>query len=226
MSSLEPQVYESADNSASPEQAEAQGVPGNGEPAKKSWSPKARAAVAAGVVAAAVAVGGGVVYASSHTSAGSNSQQGGFGNRGGFPGQSGQNGQASQAGAANALSNALYGEFVASNGTTMVFQTGTVTAISATSLTVKSSDNHSATYTLASSSTVDGGQATAANVKTGHQVTVVATKSDSKITTITDTTLLGNSGSQQGGQNGFPGNGQGGAPGGGAAPTGTARPTR
>ena len=229
MSSLEPQVSEK-DNSGASEQS---GTPAGDAPrTRPPLTPKQRAAVIIAVVVAAVGVGGGVVYASSHTSAGSTSSQqgpGGFGNGNGFPGQNGAAGTG-QSGAMSALSNALYGEFVASgsNGgtTTMVFQTGTVTSISSTSVTVKSTDNHTATYTLTSSSTVDGGQAKVSSVKTGDQVTVVATKSDNKVTTLLDTTLLGNTQNngntnQQGGtQNGAPGGtGQNGAPAG--APNGT-----
>jgi hypothetical protein len=93
------------------------------------------------------------------------------------------------------LANALHGEYVASDGkggtTTMLIQTGTVTAVSAGSLSVRSTDGFTGTYTVGSKTKVDDGADTIGTVKNGHTVTVVATKSDRSATSVLDTTLLG-----------------------------------
>lgn len=155
-----------------------------------------RIAVVAAVGVAAVGIGGGVVYASSHQSA--DSAQGGGGMR------------VFRQGGNDGLSNALHGEYVASDGkggtTTMLLQTGTVTAVSSGSLSLKSTDGFTGTYTVGSSTKVDEGSDTIGKVKTGHTVTVVATKSNRTATSVLDTTLLGtngggpqnNTGNQQG----------------------------
>lgn len=166
-----------------------------------------RIAVAAAVGVAAVGIGGGVVYASSHQS--SNGQ---FGN-GGM--------RIFRPGGGSGLTDALHGEYVASNGKngtrTMLIQTGTVTAVSSSSVSVRSTDGFAGTYVVGSGTKVDDGATTIGKVKTGHTVTVVATKSDRTATSILDTTLLG--GSNGGPQNNTGPQGgtgqQGGAPRGG-----------
>jgi hypothetical protein len=76
-------------------------------------------------------------------------------------------------------------------------RSGTVSAVSDTSgavwsLTVKSADGTSGTFTVNSSSSVNGGESGIASVKVGDSVNVVATVSGSKSTAteITDTTTL------------------------------------
>ncbi|GEM_PF-1327390 len=69
----------------------------------------------------------------------------------------------------------LHGEFTQGQpATTYVFQRGTVTASSATSLAVKSADGFTATYAVSDSTRVRG--ARAAQVSVGSQVLVIATK--------------------------------------------------
>lgn len=81
---------------------------------------------------------------------------------------------------------ALHGEFVVRDGKggyrTVDVQRGTVTAVSSTSLTVKSLDGTSITYVVSPGTTVNAARDGIANVKTGHQVAVVATKSGSTLT--------------------------------------------
>ena len=62
-------------------------------------------------------------------------------------------------------------------------QTGTVTSVSPTRLSVRSTDGFQATYVVSSSTRVARGQAISA-VKTGHSVAVVASKSGSTLTAI------------------------------------------
>ena len=74
---------------------------------------------------------------------------------------------------------------------------GTVTDVSANSITVKSSDNHSKTYTITSSTTVNQANDQISNVKTGDTVTIIASQAGSA-TNVTDRSLT---------QNGAAGNG-------------------
>ena len=91
---------------------------------------------------------------------------------------------------------AVHGQFVVpkSGGgyQTIDTQRGSVTAVSATSITVKSADGFSKTYQVVSSTDVDGKQNGISPVKTGHQVTVTATVSGSTATaaSILDFNLL------------------------------------
>jgi hypothetical protein len=163
-----------------------------------------KVAIAGALVAVAVASAGvtaGIMAATD----GSNSSTGTA--AAGGPGGGGQFGGRGGAGAANSL----HGTAVVSDGnggyTTQLTQTGTVSAVSAGSITVKSADGYSKTYVVGSSTTVDNGNDQIADVATGHTVRIVAT--DAAATTITDTTI---DTTQQGG--GFPQGGpQGGVPG-------------
>jgi hypothetical protein len=58
-------------------------------------------------------------------------------------------------------------------------QRGVVTAVSATSITIKSSDGFTKTYQVTSSTDVDAQQNGIGSVKTGHQAIVLATVSGS-----------------------------------------------
>jgi hypothetical protein len=147
-------------------------------PARPGWSPGRK--IAAGAVAAAIVAGGGAAVWAASSSAATGQQAG----EGGMPGGPG-------------LGTTLHGEYVASDGNggyiTKITQTGEVTALSATSLTAKSDDGFSKTYTI----TAD--QAT--GLATGDTVTVVATESG---TTATATSVTdGETGPQA------PGGGQG-----------------
>lgn len=83
---------------------------------------------------------------------------------------------------------AVHGQFVvpkAGGGyQTVDMQRGAVTAVSATSITLKSSDGFIKTYQVTSSTYVDARQAGIASVKTGHQAVVLATVSGSTATAV------------------------------------------
>jgi hypothetical protein len=91
---------------------------------------------------------------------------------------------------------AVHGQFVVpkSGGgyQTIDTQRGAVTAVSATSITVKSADGFVKTYQVVSSTNVDAQRDGIAAVKTGHQVAVTATVGGSTVTasSILDFTLL------------------------------------
>jgi hypothetical protein len=151
------------------------------------------------VVAVAIAVvvaggGGAAIAAASGSDSSSSSTQGGPGGQL----QGGSGGRSTPA-------SALHGEYVVSDGnggyTTELTQTGTVTAISSTSLTAKSDDGYTKTYTVDSSTAV-GNNANIGSIATGDTVSVVAKVSG---TTATAETL--DEGGAQAGPGGF---GQGG----------------
>ncbi|WP_206789405.1 hypothetical protein [Amycolatopsis sp. MtRt-6] len=146
-----------------------------GDPApaapKKGWSGK-KTAIAAGIAVVIAAGGGAAIWAG--TSSADNTAQGpgGFGGPGGgqFRGQGGFGGLG---GGMTALREALHGDFVVPDGnggyTTERLQTGDVTELSATSVTLTSKDGYKQTYTLDSSTQKTG------DVKQGDtNVTVVA----------------------------------------------------
>ncbi len=154
-----------------------------------------------GVVAALVLVGGGIAVAKAvdnGSSTGTN--QGGPGG-GQFGGPGGQGGP----GHADGLNGALHGDFVASDGNggyvTKRLQSGTVTAVSATSITAKSADGYSTTFVVSSSTSVDNGVDAIGNVKTGDTVTIVGPVSGgtATATTVFDSTLNQANGNQMGG---------------------------
>jgi hypothetical protein len=78
---------------------------------------------------------------------------------------------------------------------TIDVQSGTVSAVSATSVTIHSSDGYSATYAVTASTEVNAESAGIGSVKTGDTVFVTATVSGGSATaaSITDTTSIGNS---------------------------------
>ncbi|WP_410666709.1 hypothetical protein [Amycolatopsis sp. cmx-4-68] len=148
-----------------------------GDPAaaapKKGWSGK-KTAIAAGI-AVVIAAGGGAAIWAGTSSADNSAQQGpgGFGGPGGgqFRGQ-GMPGGGFGGGLA-AMRDALHGDFVVANPnggyTTERLQTGDVTELSATSVTLTSKDGYKQTYTLNASTQKTG------DVKTGDtNITVVA----------------------------------------------------
>ncbi|WP_433328100.1 hypothetical protein [Dactylosporangium sp. CA-139066] len=143
----------------------------------------------------------------------------------GFPGGGGPGGQGfpggggafTRGGGANALGGALHGDFVVKSGNgqyvTERLQSGTVTAVSATSITAKSEDGHATTFVVGADTKVGNGAAKISDVKAGDSVTVIGTVSGDTATAteITDIALL-----RQG--NGGNGNRQ--------RPTGEPQPTR
>jgi hypothetical protein len=141
-------------------------------PPKKGWSGK-KTAIAAGI-AVVIAAGGGAAIWAGTSSADNSAQQGpgGFGGPGGGGQFRGGPGGAFGGGMA-ALRDALHGDFVVADGsggyTTERLQTGDVTELSATSVTLTSKDGYKQTYTIDSSTQKTG------DVKTGDtNVTVVA----------------------------------------------------
>ncbi|SES15979.1 hypothetical protein [Actinokineospora terrae] len=158
------------------------------------WSWKKSAV--AGVVAVGIAGAGGfAVYAAGDATAdNAGGRSGGMGGPGG-----GMGGGRGGMGGAGGVAGALHGEFTVSEGDgkygTRLLQTGEVTAISDTSVTAKSTDGYTKTYTI-DAKTVQQ------SVEQGDTVTIVATTSGD---TATATTI-----SERGA--GGPGMGQGGAP--------------
>ncbi|MCR6481286.1 hypothetical protein M8542_00490 [Amycolatopsis sp. OK19-0408] len=159
-----------------------------GDPApaapKKGWSGK-KTAIAAGI-AVVIAAGGGAAIWAGTSSADNSAQQGpgGFGGPGGgqFNGRGGMPG-GGFGGGMTALRDALHGDFVVSNGsggyTTERLQTGDVTALSATSVTLTSKDGYKQTYTL------DGSTQKTGDVKQGDTNVTVVAKVDGQTATAT-----------------------------------------
>jgi hypothetical protein len=91
---------------------------------------------------------------------------------------------------------ALHGQFVMAKPgggyQTVDIQNGKVTAVSATSITLRSSDGYSHTYAITSSTLVDAQRNGISSVKAGHQVSLTATVSGSTATAVgvLDRTLL------------------------------------
>jgi hypothetical protein len=164
-----------------------------------------------------IAAGGGVAIAMGTSGSTTTAQQPGMG--GGMGGR--QAGGA--AGGDTALRNALHGDFVVSDGkggyATERLQTGDVTAVSATSISLTSKDGYAQVYTI------DTTTVKTSEPKTGESVTVVAKVSGdtATATSVGSATALtqrgGGTGQLPGGQ--MPGQ----APGGGQRPSGGARPT-
>ncbi|SEP52979.1 hypothetical protein [Amycolatopsis saalfeldensis] len=197
---------EPTDPAQGPTWGAAPGTPGAAvPPQKKAWSGR-KTAIAAGV-AVVIAVGGGLAIWAGTSSNGASAQQG-FGGPGGPGGTGGPGGFAGRAGGfgggAAALRDALHGDFVVADPTggyvTERLQTGDVSALSATSVTLTSKDGYKQTYAIDSSTQKTG------NVKTGDNVTVVAKVSG---TTATATTLGEATTLQPGGQGQYGQPGQG-----------------
>lgn len=163
-----------------------------GDPAaaapKKGWSGK-KTAIAAGI-AVVIAAGGGAAIWAGTSSADNSAQQGGPGGFGGPGGTGGPGGQFRGQGAGGnfgggvaALREALHGDFVVANPnggyTTERLQTGDVTELSATSVTLTSKDGYKQTYTL------DGTTQKTGDVKTGDTNVTVVAKVDGQTATAT-----------------------------------------
>ena len=91
---------------------------------------------------------------------------------------------------------AIHGEFVTPDGNggyrTVAVQTGEVTAVSSDSITVKSADNFSRTYSVDENTVVNSGRDGIGDVKNGHQVSVdaVVTGGKAAARSIRDMTTL------------------------------------
>jgi hypothetical protein len=176
------------------------GPAGSGAPGPKK-NPKV--AIAGALVAVAVASAGvtaGVMAATGGSSTSSTAGGPGGSGSGGFGGAGGPGGTGGGAGAGMS---ALHGTYTVSDGngsyTTELTQTGTVSAVSAGSITVKSVDGYSKTYTITTSTSVDNGSDKISAVVTGHTVRIVAS-SKAVATAITDTNLSSTqNGNAQGG---------------------------
>jgi hypothetical protein len=168
------------------------------------WS--RRTVVISAIVALAIIAGGttAVVAATNSGSTTNSNRGGGFGgpNGGGPGGGFGAGGGPASFGAGG-LGNALHGDFVVAgdNGgyTTERLQTGTVTAVSANSISVKSADGYTQTFAVGGSTSIDRSQNTIDQVVNGNTVTVIGTLSGDTATAITveDRSLAGN-GQQRG----------------------------
>lgn len=94
------------------------------------------------------------------------------------------------------LFGALHGQFVVAKSgggyETVDVQNGQVTAVSGTSITLKSADGFTKSYVVASSTLVDAQRDGIGSVKVGNEATVLATVSGSTVTaaSVTDMTLL------------------------------------
>ncbi|MFL6118809.1 hypothetical protein [Actinophytocola sp.] len=134
---------------------------------KRAWSPR-RVVLAVAVAVGIAGAGTVAVYAASGSDSSSSAQQGPGGGTGG-PGGGGL------------MSQALHGEYVVSDGNggyaTELMQNGAVTAVSATSITAKSDDGYTKTYTIDSDTVVGNGSADLSSIETGDDVTIVATVS-------------------------------------------------
>jgi hypothetical protein len=95
------------------------------------------------------------------------------------------------------LAGALHGEFTAKKPgggyQTMAMQVGDATAVSATSITVKSEDGFSRTYAVDDGTLVNAGNDGIADVKSGDKVRILAvvTGSDAKAVHVMDVTSVG-----------------------------------
>jgi hypothetical protein len=130
------------------------------EPTPPRWGWRETAAAVA-VAAVIAALGGAAVYAATAGNSHTFAPHQAFGPDGGMPGghggpggPGGQRGATGGPGPAAMDATSLHGEFVESDGaghyTTVLTQTGTVTAISPTSITVRSEDGYSQTYAIPS----------------------------------------------------------------------------
>jgi hypothetical protein len=224
------QPAESAPQTWTPPAEQATATAGNAPAAKSGKATMIGAILAVAVASAGVTAG---VMSAIGGSGGTTATAGPGGGLGQGQGQ-GQGGRGGTFGGAAGGGNtvALHGTSVISDGNggylTQITQTGTVSAVSSSSITVKSQDGYSKTYVVSSSTSIDNGADKIASVVAGHTVRIVGTSANAKVTatTITDTNLATVGQQNQAGQNGQPPNGvPGGQPGtaqqNGAAPTGT-----
>jgi hypothetical protein len=153
-----------------------------------------RLGVAAGVVAA-IAIGGiGFAYAQTTSTGSSTSTSTPSGSappssvapgQGGKPGPRGPRGGPGPFIGIGPGRGAIHGEYVIKSGSgyvTVDTQIGTVTAVSTTSITVKSEDNFSKTYVVTADTAVDAQRDGIGSVKTGDTVNVTGKVDGSTVT--------------------------------------------
>jgi hypothetical protein len=151
---------------------------------RSKWTVK-RTAIAVAVAVGIAAAGGAAIYAASGSV--TNDQSGPGGGMAGGPG-----------------GRMVAGPFAGANGTQHgEFQTGEVTEISDTSITVKSEDDYTETYTIDDDTQVADG------IEKGDEVTVIATTEGD---TTTAATVMEMGAMQQGGPGGNGGTGGNGGP--------------
>ncbi len=141
----------------------------------KRWSAGKTAAVVA--VAAVVAAGGGYGISKLVDTGTANAATQGPGGSGFGAGGGGGFGGRGGAGGIGGLMSALHGDFTVSDNGSYVterLQTGEITAVSATSITAKSTDGYTQTYVIDSSTQVDNGDEQVSALKTGATVTIIA----------------------------------------------------
>jgi hypothetical protein len=142
--------------------------PGARQP--KRWSGRKIAGAAA--IAVGIAAAGSVAVHAASDSTSSATEQGPGGG-----GMGGGSGGGMAGGPGGAMSEALHGEYVVSDGdggyTTELMQNGEVTEVSDTSITATSEDGYTRTYTV-DPDTVTGGLS---DIGTGDEVTIVASVS-------------------------------------------------
>jgi hypothetical protein len=141
----------------------------------RRWGPRETAAAV--VIAAVIAaLGGAAIYAATEGTPHPIGAHHAFVPGGGMPGGVGQRGGMGGPGPAAVGETSLHGEFVVPDGTggytTVLTQTGTVTAISRTSITVRSQDGYSQTYVIPTTAGVGGTPPFAVN----DQVLIRATR--------------------------------------------------
>jgi hypothetical protein len=169
-------------------------VLGPPQPSPRSWG-RGKTAAAVAVAAVIAALGGAAIYAategSPHSVGALHQASGPAGGMAG--GQGGQHVAGGLPGPAAVGSTSLHGEFVVPDGaggyTTELTQTGAVTAISPTSITIRSEDGYSQTYVIPNTA----GNAGAPPFAVDDQVVVRATRNGQTATV----TNIGNP--QQGG---------------------------
>ncbi|UQU64422.1 hypothetical protein COUCH_36625 [Couchioplanes caeruleus] len=186
----------------------------------------------AGAIAAAVVATAGVTAAvvgsrDDSSAAAGNTAAGGSPGGQALPDDAGR-GQFGRGGGGGPGMAALHGTSVVPDGNggyvTQETQTGTVSAVSSTSITVKSEDGYSRTYVVGGSTSVDNGADQIADVQSGHTVRVVATTSGetATATTVIDSSLASAQQQDGGGMRpGGPGDGGAGQGTQGGAATGT-----
>lgn len=179
---------------------------------KRNWTAKKGALVGGIAVVVAAAAGAGAYAAANGTAAANNAQgmgaagQFGPGSQGGMTGPNGQSGVGGSGMAggmgmdggpgglgtgAAGLNAAVHSEYVVLEGSsyvTMAGQTGTVTAISGTSMTVKSEDGFSRTYAVGSDVKVAQGMRQRGSASTGSTLSFsnVATGASVRVTALKD----------------------------------------
>jgi hypothetical protein len=173
------------------------GAPAEPGPAQKPaprWS-GTKTAAAVGIAVAIAAGGGAAIWAAtsndSGTARGPGGGFGGPGGQGGGPGFAPPDGPGfGRGGGPGLIAGALHGEFVIADGSTDLLQTGKVTAVSATSIDLTSTDGYAKKYTINSATVIDNGRSQVSDIKTGDEVTVIAKKTDASALSLTDRAVL------------------------------------